>query len=254
MYVVGYPKSGNTWLCYLLAYCLNAEYDDLDAPGVHPQNEYQRRYVKGGLEHSSYQNQVGKVWKTHNLKIAEQEEIQAEPIVYLVRDGRDVMVSYYYYQNAFLAHSSSLKLKGNILQKFIKAIEAKIKGIFNLKSSPFFQFLSQHISEWVEHIETWQNKQPIAIVRYEDLKTHPEATLSNLLVKLNAEVSPEIIKDAITTFDFERLSQRQAGEENKTSFYRKGIVGDWKNHFSAQETALFKEKAGKILETLGYDF
>ena len=58
MYVVGYPKSGNTWFCFLLAFCLNAEYDDLDAPGIHPTNEYQRRYVKGGLAHPSYQNQT----------------------------------------------------------------------------------------------------------------------------------------------------------------------------------------------------
>ena len=54
MYVVGYPKSGNTWLCYLLAYCLNSKYDDMDDPGTHPRNEYQRRHVKGGLKHVTY--------------------------------------------------------------------------------------------------------------------------------------------------------------------------------------------------------
>jgi len=55
MYVFGYPKSGNTWLCYLLAYCLNTEYDDLDEPDIHPGDEYQRSFVKGGLAHCSYE-------------------------------------------------------------------------------------------------------------------------------------------------------------------------------------------------------
>ena len=248
MYVVGYPKSGNTWLCYLLAYCLNAEYDDLDAPGIHPRNEYQRRYVKGGLEHTSYQDKLGKVLKTHTLEIKNQD---STPVVYLVRDGRDVMVSYSYYKNSFTQKSISWSSYKTILRQLYRLSIEKLTAV--KKDWVFSWFMRRHTLDWVNHIDTWMKKKPIAIVKYEDLKTIPEKTLEELMLKLGVQVDSEIIQQAVQIFKFENLSNRRTGEENKKSFYRKGIVGDWKNHFSSSDTAFFNKKASYILEILGYE-
>ena len=236
MYVVGYPKSGNTWFCYLLSYCLNAEYDTLEEPGIHPRNEYQRRYVKGGLEHPSYQAQVGKVLKIHSLQIKNQDNT---PVVYLVRDGRDVMVSYYYYQNAFTQKTvtQSLQKMVVIVQQLRKLGMEKLATF--LEHYTFSKFMRQNTLNWVNHVKAGIEKKPVAIVRYEDLKTNPEKTLEDLFMKLEVQVLPEIIQQAVATFSFERLSKRKAGEEDKNSFFRKGVVGDWKNHFSARDCAFF---------------
>ena len=37
----------------------------------------------------------------------------------------------------------------------------------------------------------------------------------------------EIVQQAVEIFSFEKLAKRQPGEEDKTSFFRKGIVKDW---------------------------
>jgi hypothetical protein len=46
---------------------------------------------------------------------------------------------------------------------------------------------------------------------------------------------------------------RHRGEEDITSFLRKGIEGDWKNHFSEAHKQKFKEIAGDLLIELGYE-
>ena len=248
MYVVGYPKSGNTWLCFLLAYCLNAEYDDLDAPGIHPTNEYQRRYVKGGLEHTSYQDRVGQILKTHRQDLP---EISAEDlVVYLVRDGRDVMVSYYFFQNTYFNPRNFPPLKRFLFQaRQLLATNSKDK----FPQQDFASFLRQYTDKWLTHISAWLERKPTAIIRYEDLKTNPHETLNRLFNQLNIQVDPEIIDRALHTFDFKQLAKRKEGEEDRKSFFRKGIVGDWQNHFSPSDLEYFQQKATTVMKQLGYE-
>jgi len=126
MYVVGYPKSGNTWFCYLLSYCLNAEFDDYDVPGVYPINESIRKCVNGKLKHKSYQGHLGKILKTHWLKPLHKTN---EPIIYLVRDGRDVMVSYYHYEYGYKLSKKLIK-KGLPLRKLFHRLRWRIYAKF----------------------------------------------------------------------------------------------------------------------------
>jgi hypothetical protein len=249
MYVVGYPKSGNTWLCFLLAYCLNSEYDDFDAPGIHPRNEYQRQYVKGGLPHTSYQNLVGSVLKTHQLHLKKRDNY---PLIYLVRDGRDVMVSYYFYRHTYVNIYQNKQEQGNIWQKINYNWGLK-KLTADKTSSNLSLFIRKYTSDWIRHVTTWLEKNPNAILRYEDIKAAPEETLDKLMTSFGIKVSPEIICQGIEIFEFQKLAQRKAGEENPQSFFRKGITGDWKNHFSESDIKFFEEKAGELLIKLGYN-
>jgi hypothetical protein len=60
--------------------------------------------------------------------------------------------------------------------------------------------------------------------------------------------------DAVTEeFSFERQSGRRSGEENKGSFLRKGVVGDWRGRFSPEAREVFDRYAGEELILLGYE-
>lgn len=53
--------------------------------------------------------------------------------------------------------------------------------------------------------------------------------------------------------DFTALSNgRQPGEENLASFFRKGMPGDWRNHFDPAANAEFIRIAGKWSNHFGY--
>jgi hypothetical protein len=70
---------------------------------------------------------------------------------------------------------------------------------------------------------------------------------------LGVEASQALLAGCLTQASFAKFSSgRSPGEENRLSFFRKGVVGDWRNHFSAEANAVFRERAGAWLDRLGY--
>ena len=54
--------------------------------------------------------------------------------------------------------------------------------------------------------------------------------------------------------DFTRKARgRQPGQEDRQSHYRKGVAGDWRNHFDAEHVEYFKSHYNDVLITLGYE-
>lgn len=55
-------------------------------------------------------------------------------------------------------------------------------------------------------------------------------------------------------YSFERISGgRKKGQESKASHFRKGVAGDWRNHFDDAVVAHFKRRTGPLLSLLGYE-
>ena len=56
---------------------------------------------------------------------------------------------------------------------------------------------------------------------------------------------------------FEAKAQRQPGHEDRNSFFRKGIKGDWKNYFDEKCIQTFKKsnsgRWNRLLVRMGYE-
>lgn len=221
MLLLGYPKSGNTWIAYMLAYVFNTVYDDYDAPGVHPRRDSIRRYVKGGLAHESFESKLGHVLKTHRKNI----DPSGEKVVYVVRDPRDVMVSYYFYK---------------------KNIE------LNNEETDFHQFIVENLSGWIEHVDLRKGRVD-SIIRYEDVTENHMKCFSKVCKDFGLKIEPEVIKAADEVFSFKNMSNREKGDGDNSSFYRKGVVGDWKSYFSEADNEYIAEHAGDLMHELGYE-
>lgn len=50
-----------------------------------------------------------------------------------------------------------------------------------------------------------------------------------------------------------KTAGRAAGEEDSTSHWRKGVPGDWRNHWTAAHVAAFKQRHPGLLARLGYE-
>ena len=209
MLVVGYPKSGNTWFSYLLAYCLNVPYDNLMEPGVHPRDAYQRSLVKGGLPHRSFQEITPGVWTTHDLKVL-REQKGKDFTVYILRDGRDVMVSYYFYLYRFLEEEKRQQKSQKTTLR--ERLRRWIRPGAHAQAPPtFLEFVRQRAPEWRDHVEQALEIGPDAVVKYEDLRQDPVATLQEVFSRLGAPVETSVIQAGVEAFRFEKLSGRQAG-------------------------------------------
>jgi len=91
-------------------------------------------------------------------------------------------------------------------------------------------------------------------VKYEDLLQDTVAQTRRLVNFLGASSDKETVRRCIKKASFKKLSKgRKRGEEDPSSFFRKGVAGDWKNVFTERDRRIFQEEAGNLLSKLGYE-
>lgn len=236
--LVEYPKSGGTWLGQLISAYLDIPFPRNQLPSL-----------KRSLYHSHY-------LPKYNI-------LRNKNILYLIRDGRDAMISLYYHQliwneknklNPKDVHYHRSKVPFDDYDNIEANLAAFIKYTFENKPSKWQQFT--YMGNWAEYNNKWVQVKHnnLFMIKYEDLLTQPLPILKNLLESVfNLNVDAERLNQIINQFSFENQTKRNKGEEKKSSFLRKGISGDWKNYFGTKEKELFKKYAGDTLIKLGYE-
>ncbi len=90
-------------------------------------------------------------------------------------------------------------------------------------------------------------------VRYESLLADAEGEMTRLFEWFGCDAAPATVAKIVEQNAFSVASGgRQPGEADPRSFLRKGIAGDWKNHFDAECNRLYCEVAGEALAAAGY--
>lgn len=225
-YVVSeYPKSGATWFSQMLSDYLQVDF---------PRNRPPKLTVSVIQGHFSYSSLFRKP-------------------IYFVRDGRDVMVSYYFYSlfttdrpNQRLVEATRDALPFDDYEDIVKNLPAFIEFKFERPRYPRFT--------WSESVNDWADKN-VPIVRYEDLLAQPVETMSRVIQRISGVsfIDRERLQQIVQKYSFEAQTKRRPGEENVKSFLRKGVAGDWRNHFSLEARQLFAHYAGAQLIQLGYE-
>ena len=235
IFIVGYPKSGNTWFQNLVCsvnFGVHPEFtpdkliQDL-VPDVHAQSYYKR-----------YEAQT--FFKTHHLPREEHRRV-----IYLLRDGRDVMVSYFHFKNALRDINNTLRGNKNALSG----------NTINL-----FEFIRDQGNllplKWHEHVEAWLSNPyhaEIITIKYEDLKTNPLHEMKRFCEFVHLDRSEEFIRGAIERCSFENMQrqERTAWPSDKL-FVRRGEIGSFRDEMPPDALRLFLSEAGQTLLKVGY--
>ena len=157
-------------------------------------------------------------------------------VIHIIRDGRDAAVS-----AAHHAHN------------FGRAREKGGDGLFEPAQ------IRKLAADWNARVGRAVEDGPrlfgdrYAEVRYEDLLARPEEEMARLLRFMGAAADERSVGRCVGAASFERLSKgRTRGEEDPSSFFRKGVAGDWREAFTGRDRRVFEEEAGGLLEKLGY--
>ena len=176
-------------------------------------------------------------------------------VIHIIRDGRDAAVS-------AVHHSWNFgKTQGVRISAKREAYHENAGGLRNKRESLFAgNSLRRMAAEWDARVSRTIEDGPALLgdnyteVRYEGLLERPEEEMTRLLGFLGAEAGEETVSHCVNSASFEKLSKgRRRDEEDATSFFRKGVAGDWKNVFTARDKQVFKEVAGGLLIRLGYE-
>jgi len=241
MYVIGFPRSGTTWMSWLISYSMNLEMDVYEDQTWRGKTDYPWSLLRN-LTHWSYQDLAGVLYKSHLYPEQIKDRKKTHPIIYVVRDGREVLTSYYYHR--YWKH----KRPGETRPTFTTYLE---------KQAP----------RWAGYIGAWLNSAEhtpriIRTIKYERLREKPKRilrqtldTIRNHFKAINrpfAEISDTIVEQAVTLFDFEKLSGRLPGQEDKTSFFRIGGTGTWKDVFTPKDHRIFWACCRNSMRIAGY--
>ncbi len=155
--------------------------------------------------------------------------------IYVIRDIRDVIVSGWFF---------NLNVNADSFRQHFPSIAdyaALMAGVWHDEVVEALKFVATHESQSM-------------FLRYEDMRLDPQGETRNLYQFLGAENSDSFVQAGIGQTDFSRLSGgRRHGEENRQSFYRKGVVGDWRNHLDDRTVASVVDRCGALMQALGYD-
>jgi len=222
-FLVSYPRSGNTWLRFILANLIYAD-ENINFANIHkycPEADKLRDFTSP--------KKTARIIKSH-----EPFNPSLPKVVYIVRDGRDAYVSYYHY------------LKNDVSQEV-----------------SFCRFLkegSMPSGRWSDHVLSWLNyKNSLLVIRYEDLYCNPLSAVRTVMNFINVAAADNDINAALEKSTFNKMQKTEKAygrgkyKSGPETFMRKGQIGDWINYFGEEEKAIFKQNENHALIKLCYE-
>lgn len=153
--------------------------------------------------------------------------------VHMLRDPRDAAVSGWYLGQRTDAAQMAAKFGGmaGYFRHFV--------DIWVSEAALGLEFGARHPEHYIE-------------VRYADLLDHTEAALEPVVRFLGVDAGPDVLRACSAAGEFQTLSRgRPRGVEDRKSHFRRGVVGDWINHFDAETADYCAAKAGALMKRLG---
>ena len=228
-YHVTHWKAGSQWFLALLR-------DVFGAAVVDPQELVKHAYAAGPEQ--------GKVYPCCYLKQQEFAVIPAPANArrfVLIRDLRDTLISGYF----SMRYTHSLMGQIEKFRWFLNRWSME-EGLINLMEGWLMQ------SALIQR--SWANSGE-RLYKLEDFMREPGAGLRTVFVEAwGLNVPPNAAEKLAERHAFSRYSSGRApGQEDTQSHYRKGVQGDWRQHFTPRVTERFKELYNDVIVRTGYE-
>ncbi|XP_033025865.1 bile salt sulfotransferase [Lacerta agilis] len=152
-------------------------------------------------------------------------------VVYTLRDPRDVLVSYYHFCKMCVPFENP--------ESFNHFLESFLSG-----DVPF--------GSWFDHVTGWmklKGKSNLIFISYEELKQDLYGIVERLCHFLGKELDEAAIMSVVENTSFEAMRRndmcnstmlpKEFMDQEKGTFLRKGICGDWKTHFTVAQSEYF---------------
>ncbi|XP_053445284.1 sulfotransferase 1C3-like [Nycticebus coucang] len=234
-----YPKAGTTWTQEILDMIQNDGDGEKCSQVVslhrHPFIELAFPYKEKPDWEIALEMPSPRILKTHLPSHLIPPSIWKQncKIVYVARNAKDSLVSYYHFHrmSSLLADPQSWE---DFCEKFMSGKVA--------------------YGSWYDHVKGWwaaKDKNRILYLLYEDIKKNPKCEINKVLDFLEKTLSEDIINKIIHHTSFEVMKKNPMASQSTlpsyvfdhtiSNFLRKGMPGDWKNHFTVAMNEKFDE-------------
>lgn len=273
IWLASYPKSGNTWFRIFLNNLLSdselpVDINKLDSSIISSNRVLFDRHL--GINTSDLTFKEIDVYrpdvyrklakntddiafvKTHDAWQANEQGESIFPgdvtkgVLYFIRNPLDIAVSF--------AHHGDISISNSIHN-----LNRSDFGLC-IKPDRLYNQIHQALNDWSHHVISWTRSSglPIHIVRFEDLVNNTFQEFINCLDFIGLDYDPSDVNRAISHSSFLSLQQQEKShgfrekESKAKSFFRKGIVNDWKSNLTQADVDEIVGKHENIMREFGY--
>lgn len=183
--------------------------------------------------------------------------VASSKIIYVYRDGRDVLVSLYHYMKKY-----DLQIKEIDFSTFLR-----MQNQFDcFPSVQCYQNQLNRVEYWKFHVEEWLKKPNVISISYEMLDRDYQNTVSKLYEFIESKPTDSYFKEISLSVDrfssksrllkvsnllFKKITGKEISKSSAVLPYQ-GVVGSWRELFADEDMVYFNKIAGNLLQKLNY--
>ena len=188
-----------------------------------------------------------RILKTHLRYEFLQKQVEEDrmKVILMFRNPKDTIVSFYHFY---------------VMNQLLGQFPGTFHEFFQLVKAGHLQY--GDLFDWYK--DWWTNKKDqgnILVVKYEDLITDGLREVKKIAKFCNKDMDDSSLKKIVNACAFKNMKVNPSTKLDlepfnveKGSFYRKGAIGDWKNHFNEEESKWVDSQCEKHLKPIGLVF
>jgi hypothetical protein len=237
VFIVSYPKSGNTWSRFLIGNLLHPQ---------EPANFANINRIIPDPEALSVR-QLSHLARPRILKSHQYFDPRYQRVIYIVRDPRDVALSQYHFQI-----KRRVIANGHPVEQFVDRFITGATGIYG---------------SWGENVGSWiatrHASSDFLLVRYEDLITDAIHEMERIAHFLGIAATRQIIAQAVERSSATQMRKLETDQSRMWSttkdtrqdipFVRAAAAGGWKSELSEKSVLQIENAWAPLMKWLGYD-
>jgi hypothetical protein len=236
VFLVSFPKSGNTWTRFLIANLVHPE-ERVDFSNIDllvPESENLTR------------NEVARVSRPRIMKSHAYFDPRYPKVIYIVRDPRDVVVSQFHFYRKRRRIGDDYSI-----EQFVTRFVAGDTSDYG---------------SWGDNVATWlvtrQKSADFLLLRYEDLLAQTASELQRIAQFLRLETTPALISQAVERSSAKQMRKLESPESTAIvtkntrqdiPFVRAAEAGGWMRTLSEKSLIELESAWAPIMKWLGYE-
>jgi Sulfotransferase domain len=238
-FVVSYPRSGNTWTRFLIANL------------VYPEKNVGFTNIEKLIPDTSSQSNraLKSTPRPRIIKSHEYFDHRYRKVIYIVRDPRDVALSYYDFQRKYMQIDDAYPLE--------QYVEDFVQG----------RLISIDWGTWAENVSSWiytrGKSTNFLLLRYEDMMKDTTRELTRIAQFFGIEAAPTRLQEVINRSSADRMRELEKLEADRwiatknrrkdIPFVRVAKAGGWRTSLPVKSVEQIESAWGDLMITLGYE-